>query len=96
MKNIFGINWGVRIHNKWFWITIIPAAFLVIKAGAQMFGFDIELTEVQDKLVSLVEAVFALLSTLGIVVDQTTKGIGDSERALTYVKPSVAESENDA
>ena len=87
MRNLFGINWGVRIRNKWFWLTIIPAAFLVIKAGAQVFGFNIELSEVQDKIVSLVDAVFALLSALGIVVDQTTEGIGDSERAMTYVKP---------
>ena len=94
MKNLFGINWGVRIRNKWFWMTIIPAVLLVVKAGAYMLGFELNLNEIESRVLAFVEAVFALLSTAGIVIDQTTKGVADSERAMTYVKPG--ESENDA
>ena len=35
----------------------------------------------------LIGTVFALLALLGIVVDPTTEGIGDSERALGYDEP---------
>lgn len=86
--NLFGINWGVRIRNKWFWLTMIPALLLVIKAGASVLGFELDLTEVQNRMIAFIDAVFALLAALGVVVDQTTKGISDSTRAMSYVKPS--------
>ena len=34
---------------------------------------------------------FALLVILGIVVDPTTAGVGDSKRAMGYVEPWVDE-----
>ena len=33
------INWKVRIKNKNFWISIIPAFLLVIQAVAHVFGY---------------------------------------------------------
>ena len=39
-------------------------------------------------------AVFAVLAVLGIVVDPTTEGVSDSDRAMTYDAPySDAETE---
>lgn len=82
------INWKVRIKNKNFWITIIPAIILVIQAVAAIFGVTLELGEIGNKLVAVVNAVFVVLTILGIVTDPTTKGISDSERAMTYNKPN--------
>ena len=81
------INWKVRIKNKVFWITIIPAVLLFIQAVASVFGFNIDLGELGNKLLYVIETAFVILSILGIVTDQTTKGIGDSETALTYDTP---------
>ena len=81
------INWKVRIKNKVFWITIIPAILLFIQAVASVFGFNIDLGELGNKLLYVIETAFVILSILGIVTDQTTKGIGDSETALTYDTP---------
>lgn len=81
------INWKVRIKNKVFWITIIPAVLLFIQAVASVFGFSIDLGELGNKLLYVIETAFVILSILGIVTDQTTKGIGDSETALTYDTP---------
>ena len=81
------MNWKVRIKNKTFWLTFIPALILVIQAVAALFGFTIDLTDIQGKLLVVVDAVFALLAVLGVVVDPTTKGVGDSQRALSYTKP---------
>jgi phi LC3 family holin len=39
------------------------------------------------KILAVVDAVFALLVILGIAVDPTTAGVGDSKRALGYEKP---------
>lgn len=83
------VNWIVRIRNKTFWLTVIPAIALVAQAVAALFGYTIDLTTIVGKLQAVVNAVFALLVILGIVVDPTTAGVGDSERALGYEEPYV-------
>lgn len=85
------INWKVRIKNKAFWLALIPAVALVAQAIAAVFGYTIDLTTMVGKLQAVVNAVFALLVILGIVVDPTTSGVGDSERALGYNEPWVDE-----
>lgn len=80
------INWTVRIRNKQFWITIIPAVLLV-QVVAAVFGFTLDLGDLGNKLLDVVNAVFSVLVILGIVTDPTTKGVGDSTKALTYTEP---------
>lgn len=81
------INWKVRIKNKIFWVTIIPAIFVLIQVILSIFGISMDFAELQGKILALVDAVFVILAILGIVTDQTTVGIGDSERALGYDAP---------
>lgn len=81
------INWIVRIKNKAFWLAVIPALALVVQAVAALFGYTINLETWVGKLQTVVNAVFALLAILGIVVDPTTDGVGDSNRALSYAEP---------
>ena len=82
------INWKVRIKNDKFWIALIPAVLLLIQAVAAVFGFNIDLSELGDKLLDVVNALFAVLVIMGVVVDPPTEGIGDSERALNYDRPA--------
>lgn len=81
------INWLVRIKNKNFWISLIPALLLLIQVVASVFGFTLDLGDMGNKLLAVVNAAFAVLSILGIVTDPTTKGISDSAQAMTYNKP---------
>lgn len=81
------INWRVRIRNKAFWVLFIPALAMVVKAVANLFGFTLDLDPIVDKILMVVEAVFALLAIVGVVNDPTTAGLGDSARAKTYVEP---------
>ena len=81
------INWKVRIKNKNFWISLIPAVLLLAQVVAAVFGFTLELGELGDKLLAVVNALFAVLTILGIVTDPTTAGVGDSKLAMTYTKP---------
>lgn len=81
------INWTVRIKNKTFWISLIPAVLLLIQVVASVFGFTLDLGDLGDKLIAVVNALFAVLVILGIVTDPTTEGIRDSSRALTYTEP---------
>lgn len=84
------VNWKVRIKNKMFWLTLIPAIVLLIQAVAGVMGYTLDLNEIGDKLIVVVNALFAVLTILGIVVDPTTPGVGDSNRALGYKKPDDA------
>lgn len=81
------INWIVRIKNKQFWLSVIPAIALVVQAVAAVFGFTFDFSTLVGKLLAVVDAVFALLVILGIVVDPTTAGVSDSKRALSYEEP---------
>lgn len=81
------INWEVRIKNKSFWIALIPAVLLLVQVIAAVFGYTLDLGELGDKLLAVVNALFAVLTILGIVTDPTTAGIGDSKQALTYKTP---------
>ena len=81
------MNWKVRIKNKTFWLTIIPAVLLLIQVVAAVFGYTLDFGDLGNKLLAVVNAVFALLAILGIVNDPTTAGVADSSQALTYQAP---------
>jgi len=90
------INWKARLRNKWFWMTMIPMVLLLIQQVCGIFGVTIDLSGLQEKLVAVAGTVFAILGVLGVAVDMTTKGIGDSKRALAYEKPYDDEEREDA
>lgn len=81
------INWKVRLKNKNFWITIIPAALLIVQPVLAIFGVTIDPTTVGAKLLAIVDAVFVVLAIMGIVTDPTTAGMSDSDQAMTYEIP---------
>ena len=81
------LNWTVRMKNKTFWLTLIPAVLLLIQVTAAVFGYTLELGTLGDKLLAVVNALFALLTILGVVADPTTAGVGDSAQAMTYTSP---------
>lgn len=81
------MNWKVRIKNKTFWLTVIPAVLLLIQVVAAVFGYTLDFGDLGNKLLAVVNAVFALLTILGVVNDPTTAGVADSTQALTYLEP---------
>lgn len=81
------INWLARIKNKTFWMLLIPAVMVAVQSVAALFGFTLDLGELGNKLVAIVESVFAILGIIGVVVDPTTQGVNDSSRAMSYSEP---------
>ena len=88
------INWIVRIKSKNFWLALIPAVLLLIQVVAAAFGFTLDLGDLGNKLLAVVNAAFAVLAILGIVVDPTTEGVSDSTQALTYTEPKKEDVDN--
>ena len=81
------INWKVRIKNKTFWLSLIPALFLLAQALGAVFGLSLDLSAVGEKLLTVVNTLFAVLTILGVVTDPTTAGVSDSKLALSYDEP---------
>ena len=81
------INWTVRLKNKAFWLSFIPALLLLAQVVAAVFGYTLDLGDLGNKLLAVVNAVFALLAILGVVTDPTTAGVSDSTQAMGYDSP---------
>ena len=85
------INWTVRFKNKTFWLALVPAVLLLVQVVAAVFGIDLNLDALGDKLLDVVNALFAVLTILGVVTDPTTAGVSDSKQAMEYDKPRADE-----
>lgn len=83
------LNVNVRFRNVWFWIGI--GATILAAMGVEPETF-VSWPLVWQAIVDLVKNPFQLgcviLAVLGVVIDPTTKGVSDSERALTYKTPN--------
>lgn len=82
------INWKVRILNKTFWVTLVPAVALLLQTLLAVFNIRLELGDTTDKLLVFINALFAVLVIVGVVNDPTTSGVNDSTRAMTYERPN--------
>lgn len=74
------MDWKARIKNKAFWVALIPAVIVLIQVVGNIFGLDLSnLTGLSQQLLDVVNAVFVVLSILGVVIDPTTSGIKDNK-----------------
>lgn len=82
------INLRVRIKNPWFWVGLVGIILTAMGVSPEMLtSWGI----LWDNIVALVQNPFMLgsvaIAVLGVFVDPTTAGAGDSAQALTYTKP---------
>ena len=80
------INWKVRIKNPVFWLTVIPAFVTLVYTVLGAFEVVPALSE--DMVVNIITALISALTTVGVLIDPTTKGVGDSTRAMGYDAPN--------
>lgn len=81
------INWLVRIKNKNFWISFVPAVLLLVQTVLAAFGVTIDAGAIGNVVLGIVDAAFVVLTILGVVTDPTTAGVSDSAQAMTYTTP---------
>lgn len=81
------INWLVRIKNKNFWISFVPAVLLFVQTVLAAFGITIDAGAIGNVVLGIVDAAFVVLTILGVVTDPTTAGVSDSAQAMTYTTP---------
>ena len=74
------INWKVRIKNK-----ASLGSFLSLVTGfiySMLALFDVFPSVTQNLILQLMNQVLTFLGLIGVIVDPTTAGVGDSERAM--------------
>lgn len=86
------MNWKLRLQNKTTLIALIAAAISLIYQVLGICGIVPRVTE--DTIMTVAGTLINAFALLGIVVDPTTKGIADSERAMEYDKPATDEEED--
>ena len=79
------INWKVRFRNKT-WLTmfislIIGFVFNMLKL------FDVVPVITENAVATIAAQVLEFLGLLGVLVDPTTAGFDDSNRAMSYEEP---------
>lgn len=85
-KVIGGINWSTRAKSKTFWVAIVSAIAVFANQVTSAFGVDYSAQIEQG--VNIIGSILTFLAMIGVVVDNNTKGIKDSEIVQTdYKKP---------
>lgn len=79
------MNWKVRFKNKVWLSSFIATIITFIYTILGMFDVAPEVTK--NSIMNIIDAVLMMLSLTGVIVDPTTAGIGDSNRAMTYEEP---------
>ena len=76
------INWKARFKNKAFVATFVT---LIVAFVYQVLGIlEIVPSVSENEVMNIITLLMNVLATLGVLVDPTTPGVSDSERALTY------------
>ena len=79
------INWKVRFKNK-IWLGSFLS--LIVSFVYSMLGlFDIFPDVTRNNVIEILNQILTFLGLIGVLVDPTTAGLGDSERAMGYDEP---------
>ena len=79
------INWKVRFKNK-IWLGSF-LGLIVSFVYSLLSMFDVFPNVTKNSVIELLNQVLTFLGLIGVIVDPTTAGYGDSERALGYEEP---------
>lgn len=76
------INWRIRFKNgKWvamFLGAVVTTGYMI----CETLGIKVSIP--QTDVTKIIMAILGLLSMLGVITDPTTKGVSDSDLAMTY------------
>lgn len=80
------INWKVRLQHIPFLLGLFSLLLLLAQQVGTIFGFDLT-AAMSEQIASILNTVLSILVLMGVIVDPTTKGTSDSEKALMYRRP---------
>jgi len=79
------INWKVRFKNPT-WLSMFLS--LIVGFVFNILGMlDIAPGVTKNQVMEIISQVLTFLGLIGVLVDPTTQGLSDSNRAMGYEKP---------
>ncbi len=79
------INWKVRFRNRlWLW-SFLSAVIAMLFSFLSLCGIALPLS--QNTVLGILYQILSILSLLGVLIDPTTQGLNDSNRAMGYQEP---------
>ena len=79
------LNWILRYKNKATLTSLVGAVVALIYQVLGLIGITPSISE--SSVIEVAGLVINVFILLGIVIDPTTKGLGDSDNAMTYTEP---------
>ena len=80
------INWKLRFQNKSTLTTMVLAVIAIVYKILSVCGVIPAIA--QGEVEEIAEMIIFVLCLFGIVIDPTTNGVSDSDRAMSYKKPN--------
>ena len=82
------INIPVRLKNPWFWVSLGGIVLTAMGVDAEMFtSWQAVIDQAKALFANPFMLVSVALAVLGVFIDPTTAGVGDSKQALSYQEP---------
>ena len=79
------LNWKVRFKNKVWLVSFFSVIISFVYAMLSLF--DIYPSVTQNIAMQIVDNILMFLGLIGVIVDPTTSGFNDSDRAMSYEEP---------
>lgn len=80
------INWKLRLKNK---TTLLALLTTAVALAYQILGIIGIVPGIDEStIIECIGLAVNILALLGIVVDPTTQGVSDSDRAMDYTDPN--------
>ena len=82
------INIPVRMKNPWFWASLMGVILTAMGVSPEIFtSWGAVIQAIRDLVSNPYMLGCVAMAVLGVFIDPTTKGVGDSELAMSYDKP---------
>lgn len=82
------LNLTVRAKNPWFWIALGGIILTAMGVSPEMFtSWGTVVTAFTELVMNPFKLGSVIIAVLGVFIDPTTAGVGDSTQALSYTKP---------
>ena len=79
------VNWKVRFKNKVFLASFL--SLIVSFIYSMLALFDVFPSITKNSVIEIINQVLSFLGLIGVIVDPTTEGLSDSNRAMSYEEP---------
>lgn len=89
------INWKVRTQNKTVWIAAAGTIITAVQSVAAQFGYTFDGAGLTTAVSALITGAAGIGSFTGLLIDPTTAGLSDSNKAMTNVIKSKAQTQID-